>query len=444
MKSKQEALDLLERALSAATAAGCDAAHATLSSGASALTRFANNTIHQNVSNEGGGVGVCAVRGKRAGVAHSGVLTAEGVAAAAKKAAEIAAVAAEDPEFPGVVKSPPAAPRGVFDEETGAATPAARAEAVCRIIRRIEGGGAVASGSLSTSAGCFALANTAGTRQYDRGTGVNLNVVAMADTAAGCALFSGQRVGEMDAAERAELALRKCLDSRKPAEVEPGEYAVVLEPPAALELFDFLSYLGFSALAMQQGRSCFQGKLGQKVLDESITMTDDPHDPAGTPSAFDGEGLPKRRIELIAKGVLDGLVYDRRTAAKDGVESTGHGSSPQNAHGPHPGNIIVSPGASSLAEMIASTERGLLVSHFHYTNIAERSTATITGMTRYGLFEIADGKVARPLRNLRFTQSAIAALADVAAVSQDRERFGSTVVPALKVRKFRFTGKSDH
>ncbi len=195
---------------------------------------------------------------------------------------------------------------------------------------------------------------------------------------------------------------------------------------------------------MQQGRSCLQDKLGTKVCDERITIVDDPADPAGAPAAFDGEGVPKQRVELIVNGIAKNVVYDSRTAAKDGIRPTGHGGSPPGAHGPHPGNLIVSAGDATLDDMIASTERGLLVSHFHYTNVAERSTATITGMTRYGLFEIVDGKIARPVKNLRFTQSALSALAAVGAVGAVRERFGSTVAPALKIDRFRFTGKSDH
>lgn len=444
MREKDEALDLLERALAAATDAGCDAAHAMFESDAQALTRFANNVIHQNVAREGEQLLLCAVRGKRTGVVQTGVLSDDGIAAAAKKAAEIASVAAEDPEFPGIAASPAAEPCGVFDAETAAATPARRADAVRRIIGTVERGGAVASGSLFTSAGCSAVANTAGTRQFDRSTHAGLNVVAMADTAAGSAEFSSARLGELDVAERAEFALRKCLDSRGAEEIEPGAYDVVLEAPAAATMVQFLGWLGFGAMEMQQGRSCLQGKLGTRICDERITIVDDARDPAGMPWGFDGEGVPKRRVVLIERGVLKGVVYDRRTAAKDGVESTGHGGPPPNPRGPYSGNDIVSAGDATLDEMIASTGRGLLVSNFHYTNIAERSTCTITGMTRYGLFEIVDGRIARPVRNLRFTQSVLAALDAVDAVGRERERFGGDVVPALKIRGFRFTGASDH
>ena len=444
MKTRDELLHLAEIALDAATDAGCDAADAAVSARSGALTRFANNTIHQNVASEGLSVTVRAVRGKRSGVVHTGVLTEAGIRLAGEKAAEIAAASAEDPEFPGIVASPAAKPCGLVDPAAEGASPGERADAVVEMIRHIERGGAVASGSLSTGGSAFAIANTAGTRQFDRHTSVGLNVVAMADTAAGCATFSTWRLADLDVAERAELALRRCLDSRGAGEIEPGEYTVVLEAPAAAEVFAFLGWLGFGALEMQQGRSCLQGKLGQKVCNERITIVDDARDPAGSPFAFDGEGVPSQRVELIAGGVFKAVVYDQKTAVKDKVKSTGHGSIPPNPWGPSAGNLIVAPGDATVEQMIESTERGLLVTNFHYVNIAEPSTAAITGMTRYGLFEIAGGKVARAVKNLRFTQSALAALADVEAVSRERQRFGSMVAPALKVRKFRFTGKSDH
>jgi len=444
MTGKEDALAVLEKALSAVQAAGCDAADAVLLSGSSALTRFANNTIHQNVATEGATLYLRAVRGQRTGCVRTGVLTDEGIAEAARRSAAIAAVAAEDPEFPGVVGSPAAEPCAVFDAPTATASPAQRAAAVREIIGRIEGGGAVAAGSLWTGVDSIAAANTAGTRQYDRGTAVRLNVVAMADTAAGRATFSGQRLAEMDALERAEFALKKCLASRDAAELGPGEYPVVLEPPAAAHLVRFLAALGFNALDMQQGRSCLQGKLGETVFDERITLVDDPRDPAGWPAAFDGEGVPRQRVELVIDGVFESVVHDTRTAAKAGARSTGNAGVPPNPRGPYPGTLLMSAGAATVDEMVGSTERGLLVSDFHYTNVAERSTGTITGMTRYGLFEIIDGQVARPVRNLRFTQSVRAALADVRAVGAARERFGSSVVPALQVGTFRFTGRSDH
>ncbi len=444
MKDQDQALAILDQALAAVTAEGCDAADAVLWCSRNALTRFANNTIHQNVATESDTLCLRAVRGQRTGCVRTGVLTPDGLSIAARKAAAIAGASPEEPEFPGILASPTAEPCGVADPATAECTPAQRAEAVRQVIGTVEGGGAVASGALSTSLSHVAAANTAGTRQFDRQTEVNLSVVAMDGTAAGCAEFTSARLAEMDAKERAEFALRKCLDSREAGVLEPGEYTVVLEPAAAGELFQFLAYLGLGAQAMQQEQSCLQGKLGQQLFDQRLTVVDDPHDPNGEPFAFDGEGVPTQRVELITDGVFKAIAYDQKTAKKDGVKSTGNGNVPPATHGPFPNTMLVSPGDATPAEMIASTEHGLLVSNFHYTNVAERSTCSITGMTRYGLFEIRDGRVTRPVKNLRFTQSVLAALNDLAAIGSERERFGPMLVPALKINRFRFTGKSDH
>jgi predicted Zn-dependent protease len=444
MTGKQQSFELLDRALSAVIEHGCDAAEASVFSSDRALSRFANNVIHQNVAAGSETLCLRAVRGQRTGCVRTGVLSGPGVAAAAEKAAAIAAAAAEDPEFPGLAECPTAEPCGVFDRAAADCTPARRAAAVRDIISRVESAGATSSGSLQTGAGSSAFANTAGTRQFDRRTDVRLNVVAMADSAAGRATFAANRLDEMDADERSQAALDKCLGSRGAREIEPGEYTVVLEPPAVADLVRFLGYLGFNAMRMQQGRSPLQGKLGTRVCDERITLVDDARDPAGLPFSFDYEGVPKRRVELIANGIAKTVVYDLRTAAKDGVESTGHGNLAPASGGAFPGNIIMSPGDVTEAEMIASTDRGLLVSNFHYTNVAEPSTCTITGMTRYGLFEIVDGEIAGPVRNLRFTESVLRALKNIDAVGSDRRRQGSTVCPALKISGFRFTGKSDH
>jgi predicted Zn-dependent protease len=444
MIDQDQAFDLLDRALTATLAAGADAADAALASGSRALTRFANNIIHQNVASESNTLCLRAVRGRQTGSVRTDVLTEDGIEAAARKAAAIAAVAAEDPEFPGVVAQPTAQPCGIFDDEAARATPEQRAAAVRDIIARVEGGGAVASGSLSTGGSAFAVGDSAGTRQYDRHTDIKMDVVAMDGTAAGRAEFTGPRLGDLDVGERAELALQRCIDSRGAEDLEPGEYTVVLEPAAVAELCEFLAWLGFSADDMQRGRSCLQGKLGEAVCDPRITMVDDPHDPACAPFAFDGEGVPKQRVDLIVGGVFRNVVTDLKTAKKQGVASTGNGGVPPNPYGPYPGTLLVSPGDATVNEMIASTDRGLLVTHFHYTNIAERRTCTITGMTRYGLFEIVNGRVARPVKNLRFTQSVTDALNAIEAVGKQRERFSDVLVPAMKVGTFRFTGKSDH
>lgn len=444
MTNEKKASEILERAIGETIIAGAELADASYGEGASALTRFANNVIHQNVANESRWLRVRAVIGKRQGVVSTALLTDEAIKTAAKRAVKIAQVLPEDPDLIPLPKSPRAKQVGIYDEALAKASPALRAEKVREIIKIIEGGGAVASGSLATGQGCRAMATSSGTFQFDCSTHLDLNIVAMKGSGSGTATFASEKLEEVDVAERAKFALNKCLTSENPGEIEPGEYEVVLEPIATLELISFLNWLGFSAQKMQEGRSCLQGKLGQKVCSNLITIVDDPFDPAGMPSGYDGEGLPKQCVDLIVNGVLKNLVYDLKTAAKEGKKSTGHGGAPPNPWGPYAGNLIMSPGTKSQDEMVKSVKNGLLVSYFHYTNVSESSDATITGMTRYGLYEIQDGRIVRPLKNLRFTESVLRAFSNTIAVSKERQRFGGIVVPALQVKNFRFTGKSDH
>ena len=178
-------------------------------------------------------------------------------------------------------------------------------------------------------------------------------------------------------------------------------------------------------------------------MGEKVTIWDDGLDPAGLLRPFDAEGVPKQRVDMIVNGVAKAAVYDSYTAKKEGKESTGHAISPITAYGPMPTNMFMQPGDSSVEEMIASTKRGILVTRFHYANIIHPILVLITGMTRDGTFLIEDGKVTRPLKNLRFTDGVIERLSNVELISKETKRQPMAVVPAIKVRGFRFTGVTE-
>jgi predicted Zn-dependent protease len=177
-------------------------------------------------------------------------------------------------------------------------------------------------------------------------------------------------------------------------------------------------------------------------------MVDDPFDPDGLPMAFDYEGVPKERVSLVDAGRCVDVVYDAQTAARAGRRSTGHGLPAPNPYGPFPLNMVMSPGTSSRADLIAGLERGLLVTRFHYTNPVHPKLAIVTGMTRDGTFLVEDGKIVGPVRNLRYTQSYLAALAGTVAVASDRRTLkgflGGVVVPAVRIDGWSFTGTTEH
>jgi len=440
MIGRDEALSILEAVLAGAKT---PEAEALLFSGAHQLTRFASNGIHQNVAESNLTVRIRAIDGHRQGSATTNRMDEASLVEAASAASELAEFAAEDPDFPGLPEPSEAPEVDVFDDETAACEPQRRAEMARSIIDPAAKGEAVASGAVSTGAGQFAIANTKGLRAYTSGTSADVNTVIMAGAGSGARTENSWRLADLDAAAAGAAALGKCLDSREPVDIEPGEYTVILEEPAVGTIVDFLAYLGLGALAYQEGRSFLCGRLGDKMLGEKITIVDDALDPAGMPEAFDGEGTPKTRVVLFEKGVARNIVYDVKTAARDGVSSTGHGYPAPNTHGPFPGNMLVEPGDASVEDMIASTKKGLLVTRFHYTNVAEPSKAVITGMTRDGTFLVEDGRIVGAVRNLRFTESCVDALADVEMVGRERRRVGSNVVPALKLASFRFTGSTE-
>jgi PmbA protein len=228
--------------------------------------------------------------------------------------------------------------------------------------------------------------------------------------------------------------------------IEPGEYPVVLEAYAVVDLLDMLGYLGFSALAVQEDRSFFEP--GKKIGSELVTIRDDGTDPAGTPAAFDYEGVGKQPVTLVDRGICREVVYDAETAARDGRRSTGHGLPAPNTYGPFPLNQLMEAGAASRDQLIGGLERGLLVTRFHYTNPVHPKLAMVTGMTRDGVFLVEKGSIVGPVKNLRFTQSYLAALAGVEAVGAERRLLrgflGSVVVPALRISAFTFTGATEH
>jgi predicted Zn-dependent protease len=211
-----------------------------------------------------------------------------------------------------------------------------------------------------------------------------------------------------------------------------------------------MAYTGFSAVALQEGRSFMVGRMGQQIVDPRVSIWDDGASPGGLPWPFDFEGVPKQRVDLIESGVARGVVYDSYRAGKEeGKASTGHALPAPNAYGPLPLNTFFAPGDASVEEMIANTERGLYVTRFHYTRPVEPAQVIVTGMTRDGTFLIKDGELAYPVKNLRFTQSYLEALNRVEMIgSEPRLLIGLAGiardrVPALKLGSFAFTGATE-
>jgi PmbA protein len=436
MLGKEKCFRLLEAALGACA---CDQSEMVLYVTDESLTRFAESVIHQNVAERDAMTSVRAVIGKRIGVARGNQLTTEAVRGVASRALDLAKVSAPDAKFVSLPE-PAALPEvKSYAEATAASTPEDRAAAVQQIVAITEKQGCVASGSLSAETVEIAIGNSLGIRAYTPATRASLVLVVADDQSSGYGEWHGWDIAELDVQRAAETAVRKCVEGRGAQALDPGGYPVILEPPAVDDMLGLLSWMGFGANAYQEGRSFVSGRMGERVVGENVTIWDDATDPRNLPIAFDWEGVPKRKLMLIENGVARGIAYDSYSAQKDGVQSTGHAFPAPNTMGPLPINLFLAPGNRSEDEMIASMERGLLVTRFHYTNIVHEKQTIITGMTRDGTFLIEDGKIARPIQNLRFTQSIAEALSNVEMIGRECMMSEHAYVPAVRIGKFAFT-----
>jgi predicted Zn-dependent protease len=266
------------------------------------------------------------------------------------------------------------------------------------------------------------------------------------DGGSGYAESAAVDVTDIDAGSIGRQAADKARSTGNPVSVDFGDWPVVLEEYAVVDLLSMLGYMGFSALAVQEERSFAEP--GKRVGSELVTIVDDGMDPATLPMAFDYEGVAKQRVPLIEHGVCRDVVYDSQTAFRAGRSSTGHGLPAPNPYGPFPLNMAMAGGTVSRDDLIAGLDRGLLVTRFHYTNPVHPKLAIVTGMTRDGTFLVEGGRIVGPVRNLRFTQSYLDALACTNAVSKERRTlrgdFGGVVVPAIRVDSWTFTGATEH
>jgi PmbA protein len=416
-----------------------------------ALTRFANNTIHQNVAEHEAQVLVRVALGKRVGSAITNRLDPEALERAAAQAEAAARATPEVPDFPGFPEPQTPEPVLAFDEAVAAASPQWRAQQVEALLRVAREEGAVAAGALSTGVHEVAVANSKGVFCYHAGTRVVFSTVVHSDGASGYAERADWRLEAFDVVTLGRSAVERAKRARNPREIPPGTYPVVLEPYAVQDVVGWMASAGAGALAVQEGRSWMNGRVGTRLLSELVTVWDDGRDPDGIPVPFDFEGVPKQRVVIVDRGAPRGPVYDTQTAAKEGKSSTGHAlprAWPEAAAaGPLPAHVFMEPGTATLEELVGRVERGLYVTRFWYTRLVHPRDCVVTGMTRDGVFWIEGGEVAYPVRNLRFTQGYVQALASVEGVGVDTyllgDRFGAYRVPALRVAEFTFTGATE-
>jgi len=419
----------------------------TRGQGRSALTRFANSRIHQNMDTDADHVRLqVVVDGGRTAQASTTRVDDDGLERLVERALAAAHLRPPDDEFPGLAEPEPLAAVDHHDAATTAATPDERAAVVADFVST--GSGMESAGYCTTEADVHVLRSTTGLRCASRATMAQLDAIHRAPTtsgppADGYGQTTSVRLADLDGARTGAVAAQKAAAGTDPISLEPGSFEVVLEPKAVASLLLFPAWLGFNGKAHAEGTSF--AHLGEQQFDPRIDLWDDATDPRALGRPYDTEGTPKRRIDLVRGGVTVGLVHDRRSAARAGVEPTGNAIGSE-AFGGYPGDLFLQGGDESLDQLIAGVDRGLLVTDFWYNRILDPKTQVVTGLTRNGLFLIERGEVVAAVQNLRYTQSVVAALGPghVVGLGNDAQLVsnegGVAHVPSLRLAAFAFTG----
>lgn len=437
--AEKELRRIVERILKLSEA---DETEVALDATTDALTRFANNTIHQNVAEQLLAISVRTVFDGRTARATTNKTDEDSLRRVVAASSALARSQPRDPDLLPMLGAQAYAPVERFFASTAAATPEDRARAVARVVQMAAGKHQTAAGTFSTGAMQSVLANSKGLwAGYDQ-TRAEFSITILERDSSGWAKRNVPDVAEVDPDAVAAVASRKAELSRAPREIEPGRYTVILEPAAVLDLVGFLSY-DFAATAVFDKRSCLNQRIGQRLFGDNITLSDDVRHPLQLGPPFDGEGLPRQKVLLVDRGVPRNLVYSRAAAKKSNATPTGHGFPLPSEWGEAPMNLVWEGGDATVDEMIASTPRGILVTRLWYIREVDPYEKIMTGMTRDATFLVEDGRIACGIRNLRFNQSLIEMLSSVErlgpAVRAAGEESFEMVVPPMGVRNFHFT-----
>ena len=441
--SPDQLLEVAERVL---RLVGTDAeAEVTVTAGTESLTRFATSFIHQNVADDSREVHLRVALDGKVAEATANQADDDAMARLVRGTIDAARLQPVDPAWPGLAPVADAPSVDHWDDPTADAEPGARAERVGAFVAAA--GGLETAGFCSTEGIHTAFANSAGQKLTGRATVALLDGIARTGTSDGSARAASTRLADLDGSVLGAEATRRARDADGAADLEPGRYEVVLAPSCVVNILSFLAIYGFNGRAVDEGRSF--ARLGEAQFDGAIDIADDVGHPMATGIGFDAEGTPKGRLELVRAGVTSGLVHDRRTAKALGAESTGNAVAGAGPFGALPANLVLEPGSATADDLVGAVERGLLVTDFWYTRILDPRTMVVTGLTRNGVWLIEGGRIARPVTNLRFTQSYLEALApgavrgigsDLTLVGGATFGFGAYVVPSLHLGSWSFTG----
>jgi PmbA protein len=453
MLTEDQAGDIFSRVKKFASA---DEVEVSFFSTANALTRFANNIIHQNMAEENVVVSVRTAFGQRTARATTNKLDDESLRRVVEASEKLARVQHPDedllPMAAAVAGEGARATR--YFPETAAIAAEDRAATVEKIVSIAKRNSLTTAGIVSSSAAVEGIFNSRGLAEWHAQTASEISITMLAGDSSGWQKANSPDVGQLNAVALAEIAAEKARRSAGPREIPAGKYTVILEPAAVLDMVGFMFY-DFGGLAILDQRSFLNNRVGTKVFGENVDIWDDVAHPLQSGAGFDGEGVRRQKVQLVEKGVVKRLVYARATAErmkrsgyKDKVgpiAATGHGFSLPNEMGEAPMNIVFGAPAKpqTLDQMVASTERGVLVTRLWYIREVDPYEKILTGMTRDGTFLVEDGKIRHGVLNFRFNESLIHLLSNVEAMGSPVRASGEEsfdmVVPAMKVKEFNFT-----
>jgi PmbA protein len=457
MLTKENAAELFTRIRSYSSA---EEVEVLFYGGKSALTRFANNTIHQNVAEENYGISVRSAFDGRTARATTNKFDRESLKRVVKASESLAKVQQSDPDLlpmPGTDAGEdaraPAVPSRYF-EQTAAITPELRAEAVKKIVGVATKHNLTTAGIFSTSESVEGIFNSRGLSNWHTQTSSEISVTVLAADSSGWQKANSPDIGNLDPVALAETAASKALESAHPKETAVGKYTVILEPAAVLDIVGFM-FFDFGGLGVLDQRSFLNNRVGTRLFGENINIWDAVGHPLQSGAPFDGEGMRRQHLQLVENGVVKRLVYARASAQKmknsehkdkvGPIMPTGHGFPIPNEMGEAPMNIVFGDpqNPKTVEQMIRSTERGVLVTRLWYIREVDPYEKILTGMTRDGTFYVEEGKIRQGARNFRFNESLIHMLSNVeemgTPVRASGEESFDMVVPPMKVRDFNFT-----
>ncbi|MGB9694676.1 MAG: TldD/PmbA family protein [Caldisericaceae bacterium] len=438
MMTHEQIEDILNRVISLSRA---NQVEALLMGGDSYLTGFANNYIHRNVGESNYTLSVRVAFGRKLGQASTSEFSDEALASVVKKAEQTAEFQVENPNFISFAKPEEGtiSLSAIVDEKI---SPLLRADYVKKIVEKTKSLGLNGNGKFETGTMQIGVKNSLGVERFFENSQATLKSVVLGENSSGYSVETAKSVKELHLEEIIDESVSIAERGRNPQDIEPGKYEVILTPYALAEFMSHMAYLTLNERAVEDGTSFMGENLGKKVLGDNINIYDDGFSPKTMHLPFDFEGVPKKKVVFFENGYAKEVVYDTLFAYKKGLDSTGHSLPQPSSYSPYPMNIVMEGGDSTKEEMIEHVERGLYVQRFWYTNPMDPRRLIITGMTRDGLFLIEHGKITKPVKNMRFTESIITALNNCVELSKEYKLIydmSAMTVPFARIKDFTFT-----